>query len=82
MDLLHSIDNMSALQMMNDNISPIEHMHHLDMRYVIIQDWRKVEDIIMEHIHGILNPSNDMTKPFGYVLYVIRHYQSQKIIDH
>ena len=63
------IDNMSALQIINNNISPTEQTRHLDIRYFAIQDWRETGDIIMEHIPGILNPNNNRAKPFGYVLY-------------
>ena len=66
------IDNMSTLRIINNNTSPTEQTRHLDIRYYAIQDWRKAGDNIMEHIHGILNPSNDMTKPLGYVLHA-RH---------
>ena len=40
-------------------------MHHLDLRHFAIQDWQEAGDIIMEHIPGVLNPSNNMTKPLG-----------------
>ena len=66
------IDNMSALQIINNNTSLTERTRHLDIRYYAIQDWREAGDIIMEHIPGILNPSDDMTKPLGYVLHA-RH---------
>ena len=66
------IDNMSALQIINNNTSPIERTRHLDIRYYAIQDWREAGDIIMEHIPGILNPSDRFTKPLGYVLHA-RH---------
>ena len=36
--LLH-IDNMSALQMINDNTSPTDRCRHLDIRYWQIQEW-------------------------------------------
>ena len=66
------IDNMSALQIINNNTSPTERTRHLDIRYYAIQDWREAGDIVMEHIPGVLNPSNDLTKPLGYILHA-RH---------
>ena len=66
------IDNLSALQIINNNNSPTEQSHHLDIHYFTIQDWREAGDIIMELIPGVLNPSNNMTKPLGYVLHA-RH---------
>ena len=70
---------MSALQIINNNTSPMEQTRHLDIKYYAIQDWRAAGDIIMEHIPGILNPSDDMTKPLGYVLHA-RH--CQQIMGH
>ena len=66
------IDNLSALQIINNNTSPTDWTHHLDIRYFLIQDWCEAGDIITEHIPGVLNPSNDMTKLLGYVLHA-RH---------
>ena len=66
------IDNLSALQIIINNTSCTSQTRHLDIRYFAIQDWREAGDIIMEHIPGVLNPSNDMTKPLGYVLHA-RH---------
>ena len=64
------IDNMSALQIIiNNNTSPTERTQHLDIRYYAIQDWCEAADLILEHIPGILNPCDDMTKPLGYVLH-------------
>lgn len=63
------IDNMSALQVINNNASPLKCTRHSDIQNFAIQDWREDSDIIMEHIPGILNPSNDLTKPLGYVLH-------------
>ena len=63
------IDNLSALQIINNSTSPTEQMRHLNIQYFAIQDWREAGDIIMNHISGILNPSNDMTKPLGYILH-------------
>ena len=63
------IDNMSALKIINDNTSPTERTRHMDIRFFQVQDWRLDGDIIMKHIPGILNPSDDLTKPLGWVLH-------------
>ena len=63
------IDNLSILHIINNNISSIERIMYLDIQYFAIQDWREDGDIIMEHIPGILNPSNDLRKLLGYVLH-------------
>ena len=63
------IDNMSALKIINDNTSPTERTRHMDIRFFQVQDWRLDGDIIMKHIPGILNPSDDLTKPLGWILH-------------
>ena len=67
------IDNMSALQMLNENTAPTERCRHVDIRYWALQDWvREDKSLTMKHIPGILNVSDDQTKPLGYVLHA-RH---------
>jgi hypothetical protein len=63
------IDNVSALKIINDNTSPTDRTRHMDLRFFAIQDWRESGDIVMSHIAGILNPSDDLTKPLGWVLH-------------
>ena len=45
----------------------------MDLRFFAIQDWREAGNIIMKHIPGtgILNPSDDLTKPLGLVFHAI-----------
>ena len=63
-------------------MSPIDRTRHIDIRYFAIQDWCEDGDIIMKHIARIINPSDDFTKPFGYILNschfhrIIRHHNS------
>ena len=67
------IDNMSALKMINENTSPTERCRHVDLRYWAIQDWKRVDQsLFMTHLPGVLNISDDQTKPLGYVLHA-RH---------
>ena len=66
------IDNLSALKIINDNFSPTEQTCHMDLRFFSIQDWREAGDIIMKHIPGVLNPSDNLNKPLGWVLHA-RH---------
>ena len=73
------IDNLSALKTINDNCSPTERTRHMDLRFFSIQDWREADDIIMTHIPGVLNPSDNLTKPLGSVLHV-RH--CRRIMGH
>ena len=67
------IDNLSALKMINENTAPTERCRHVDLRYWAIQDWRRVDQsLLMTHLPGVLNISDDQTKPLGYVLHT-RH---------
>ena len=74
------IDNLFAMKVIIDNCSPTKRIHHMDLRFFSIQDWKEAGDIIMKHIPGILNPSDDMIKPLGWVLharhcrFIIGHY--------
>jgi hypothetical protein len=61
------IDNLSALKIINDNTSPTDRTRHMDLSFFAIQDWREAGDIVMSHIAGILNPSDDLTRPLGWV---------------
>ena len=63
------IDNESALKIINENTAPTDRTRHIDIRFFSLQDWRLDGDIIMHHILGTLNPSNDLTKSLGWVLY-------------
>ena len=71
-------DNESAIKMINARI-PTERSRHIDIQFFAIQDWKDAGDIIMEHIPGILNPSDDLTKPLGWVLHS-RH--ARRIMGH
>ena len=59
------VNNLSALKIINNNYSPTERTRRMALRFFAIQDWREAGDIIMKLISGVLNPSDDMTKPLG-----------------
>ena len=64
------IDNMSALKMINENTAPTERCRHVDLCYWILQDWSHIDKVlIMKHIEGVLNISDDQTKYLGYFLH-------------
>ena len=39
-------------------------MHHIE-----IQEWWAKGEIVMKRTYGIINPSDDLTKALGWVLY-------------
>ena len=55
------IDNYAALCMVNEK-KPTPRARHLDIQAYAIQDWKDQGDIVMEHLPGILNSSDDLTK--------------------
>ena len=66
------IDNEPALKIINENTAPTDRTRHMAIRFFALQDWRLDGDIIMIHIPGILNVSDNLTKPLGWVLHA-RH---------
>ena len=71
-------DNQLAINMINARV-PTERSRHIDIQHFAIQDWKDSGDIVMHFIHGIINPSDDLTKPLGWVLHE-RH--SRRIMGH
>jgi hypothetical protein len=65
------IDNDSAIKMINSR-RPTERARHIDIQWFAIQDWKDQGDITTCHIPGIINPSDDLSKPLGWVLHT-RH---------
>ena len=48
---------------------PTERSHHIAIQRFAIQDWKADGHIVLDHIPGVLNPSDDLTKPLGWVLH-------------
>eukprot|EP00980_Cylindrotheca_fusiformis_P018583 scaffold6159_cov207-Cylindrotheca_fusiformis.AAC.1 len=48
---------------------PTERSRHILIQFFAIQDWKDAGDIILHHIPGIINPSDDLTKPLGWILH-------------
>ena len=74
------INNLPALQMINNNSSPTDRMRHVHIRYFSLQDWRQGGDLIMVHIPDIVNPLDPLSKLVEFVLHsqhcrqVMGHY--------
>ena len=71
-------DNASTIKLINAK-QPTERSRHIDIQFFAIQDWKSQGHILMEHIPGIINPSDDLTKPLGWVLHS-RH--ARRIMGH
>ena len=53
--------------------------HHMDIQHFATQDWKESGDVIMSFMPGIINPSDDLTKPLGWILHS-RH--ARRIVGH
>ena len=62
------IDNQAALAMINES-RPTTRARHIEIQHFAVQEWRKAEDIIMEHLPGIMNCSDGLTKALSWVLF-------------
>ena len=71
-------DNMSAILMINNNV-PTERSRHIAIQHFAIQDWKEEDDIELHHIPGIINPSDDLTKPLGWILH---HRHARRLMGH
>ena len=62
-------DNQSAIKMINAKV-PTERSRHVGIQpHFAIQDWKEAGGIVMDFIPGAINPSDDLTKPLGWVLH-------------
>ena len=61
-------DNKSTIDIVNSSV-PTERARHVYIQYFAIQDWKEWGCIELIHIPGILNPSDTLTKPLGWVLH-------------
>jgi hypothetical protein len=80
------IDNMAALNMINEN-RPTTRARHIEIQHFAIQEWREQGDLIMEHIAGTINPSDDLTKALGWILHAhharrsMGHYRIGSLLE-
>ena len=62
------VDNQAAIAMVNER-RPTSRSRHIDIQHFAIQEWRAAGDIVMRHIPGIINPSDQTTKALGWTLH-------------
>jgi hypothetical protein len=76
------MDNEAAIAMINER-KPTTRSRHIDIQPFAIQEWRQRGDIVMHHIPGIINPSDQATKALGWTLHSrharrsMGHYQPE-----
>ena len=40
----------------------------LTFNFFAIQDWKEQGNIVRQHVPGVINPADDVTKPLGWML--------------
>ena len=50
--------------MINKN-RPTTHARHIEIQNFAIKEWQAKKEVIIRHIPGIMNPSDNLTKTFG-----------------
>jgi hypothetical protein len=65
------VDNQATVDIVNER-RPTPRSRHIEVQHFAIQEWHANKDIVMRHLAGILNPSDDLTKALGWVLHA-RH---------
>ena len=71
-------DNQLAVDMVSARV-PAERSRHIDIRHFAIQDWKEAGDAIASFIPGIVNPSDNLAKPLGWIPHA-RH--ARRIMGH
>ena len=51
----------------------------LTFNFFAIQDWKEQGNIVRQHVPGVINPADDVTKPLGWMLHS-RH--ARRIVGH
>ena len=65
------VDNQAAIAMVNES-RPTPRARHIEIQHFAIQEWRNKGDIVLAHCPGVINSSDDLTKPLGWALHA-RH---------
>ena len=73
-------DNEACINIVNNDILT-PRSKHIDTRWFRVQEWASRGDIIMHKIPGIINSSDGLTKPNGWVLHH-RHARRIMIMGH
>lgn len=61
-------DNQAAIAVVNER-KPTPRSRHIDIQHFAIQEWQAAGDIVMHHIPGVINPSDQAAKALGWALH-------------
>ena len=62
------VDNKAAIDMINEK-KPTPRSRHIDIQHFAVQEWRERGDLVMQHVPGIVNASDDLTKALAWILH-------------
>ena len=71
-------DNAAAILMINAS-RPTSRSRHIDIQHFAIQEWKANREIILEHIPGIINSADSLTKSLGPTLH---HRHVRRLMGH
>ena len=55
---------------------PTPRARHIEIQHFAIQEWHDAKEIEMRHIPGVINNSDDLTKPLGWILHARHAHRS------
>ena len=71
-------DNAAAILMINAS-RPTSRSRHIDIQHFAIQEWKANREIVLEHIPGIINSADSLTKSLGSTLH---HRHVRRLMGH
>ncbi|KAI2505530.1 hypothetical protein MHU86_8866 [Fragilaria crotonensis] len=71
-------DNAAAILMINAS-RPTPRSRHIDIQHFAIQEWKANREILLEHIPGIINSADSLTKSLGSTLH---HRHVRRLMGH
>ena len=71
-------DNAAAILMINAS-RPTPRSRHVDIQHFAIQEWKANREIVLEHIPGIINSADSLTKSLGSTLH---HRHLRRLMGH
>jgi hypothetical protein len=61
-------DNAAAIMMANAK-RPTERSRHVDIQHFALQQWVQNNDVLLQHVRGMINPSDALTNALGWILH-------------
>jgi hypothetical protein len=71
-------DNAAAILMVNAN-RPTPRARHIDIQHFAVQERKAAKEIVLSHIHGVINTADSLTKSLGSTLH---HRHVRRLMGH